>query len=165
MTVVIEALFLLANVLRLYGHLPCLNDIQLRLVAIISTLLSSIFLLVIIIQHSSNRLHEPLIYFETMREHYSHRQIYPFTHDVDLIIERITSSLDVQSGASYICIVLIFIFTIVSFFTSSTVEIKAAVTFDDEEKKIEQDPVLIPSTMTDRFVPYEHIRFSRQTKV
>ncbi|CAF1252146.1 unnamed protein product [Adineta steineri] len=172
----IQILFFFVNFLRLYRYIPCLNDLYLRLIAIISTLFSSIFLIIIIIQQNNNRLYEPLAYLETMREHYSTHQIYSFTHDLELIIKQITSNLDVHLGTSYICIILILILTIVSFFTSSTVEIKILSTFDDDERKNEQNNVLLPSPPTpplllpplppsERFVPYEQIRFSRQTKV
>lgn len=163
-----DGVFLLANILRLYRRRSsCFNDIQMRLTAIISALLSSIFLLTVIIQHNNNRLYEPLVYFETMREHYSHRQIYAFTQDLDLIIRQIVGSLNVDSGSSFIGVILTFIFMTVSFFTSSSVEIKLPTTFDDEEKKVEYDHTQThpPGTLTDRFVPYEHIRFPRQTKV
>ncbi|UJR08624.1 hypothetical protein I4U23_012883 [Adineta vaga] len=166
LTIVLEILFFIVNILRLNHYIPCLNDIQLRLTATVSILFSSLFLLVIIIQHRNYQSYESLIYFETMREHYSRRQIYPFAQDLEVIIKQILSNLEIQSGASFLFIVFVFIFTIISFFTSSTVEIKEQLKFDEDEKKTEQNHVLIstPATM-DRFIPYEQIRFPRQTKV
>ncbi len=165
---ILQSLFIFVNFLRLYRHychISCLNDIQLRLTGIISTLFSSLFLIIIIIQQNNNRLYEPLEYLETMRQHYSRKQIYSFSQDLELILKRIEQNLDINLGASYICIILILILTIISFFTSSTIEIKIPSTSDENEKKNEHHHILLPPPPVERFIPYEQIHFTRQTKV
>jgi len=100
-----------------------------------------------------------------MRQHYSRKQIYSFSQDLELILKRIEQNLDINLGASYICIILILILTIISFFTSSTVEIKIPSTSDENEKKNEHHHILLSPPPVERFIPYEQIHFTRQTKV
>lgn len=159
LAIIFEILFFLSNFLRLHRYLPFLNDLQLRIAAIVSALFSFLSLLVIIIQHKTYESYETLVYFETMRGYYSLRHIYPFAHDLEVIISQITANLDIQSGSSFICMIVVFVLTIVSFFTSSTVEIKVESSVDEDEKKDEQKAAMEP------FIPYEQIRFPRQTKV
>ncbi|CAF0996670.1 unnamed protein product [Adineta ricciae] len=159
LAIAFEILLFLGNFLRLHRYIPFLNDLQLRIVAIVSALFSFLSLLIIIIQHKTYESYETLVYFETMRGYYSRRQIYPFAHDLEVIINRITSNLDIQSGSSFICMIVVFVLTIISFFTSSTVEVKVESSFDEDEKKDEQKASM------ERFIPYEQIRFPRQTKV
>jgi hypothetical protein len=63
--------------------------------------------------------------------------------------------------------IFILIFTIISFLTSSTVEIKILPISDEDESKNEQNHILLLSSPPpiERFVPSEHIRYTRQTKV
>ncbi|CAF3440217.1 unnamed protein product [Rotaria sp. Silwood1] len=141
--IILEILFIFVNILRLcrrYCIKHCLNDIQLRLLSLISSLFSLIFLIIIIIQYNGNRLTEPLEFFEAMRRHYSRIQIYTFSKDLDIIIQQFENALNIRIGASYICISIILILTLVSFLTSITVEIKVSSTSsltynDDGEKK------------------------------
>jgi hypothetical protein len=179
--IILQAVFLIVNFLRLCRHhcvKHCLNDIQLRLISLISSLFSSLFLIVIIIQYNGNRVYEPLEFFESMRRHYSRIQIYTFSKDLELIIQQIENALDIRLGASYICILVTLILTIISFLTSITVEIKLSSTSssltlsnnDDDEKKNNLDQnhnnhTEIQSEPEERFVPSEQIRFTRQTKV
>lgn len=144
------------------------------MITIISTLFSSVFLLIIIIQHNNNRFTEPLEFFYSMHRYYLHEQIYSFSNDLDLIIKQIEQSLDIRLGACYICIIFILILTLLSFLTSSIIEIKLSSTFDENEKKpFEQNhrlilhppPLPIPKKRTEHFLPSEPIRFTRQTKV
>jgi hypothetical protein len=114
-----------------------------------------------------------------MRRHYSRIQIYTFSKDLELIIQQVENSLDIRIGASFKCILVILILTLISFLTSVTVEIKISptsspsLTFndnDDDEKKNHQyqnhnNHILIQPTTVERFVPSEQIRFTRQTKV
>ena len=159
LAIIFEILFFLGNFLRLHRYIAFLNDLQLRIVAIVSALFSFLSLLIIIIQHKTYESYETLVYFETMRGYYSRRQIYPFAHDLEMIINRITSNLDIQSGSSFICMIVVFVLTIISFFTSSTVEVKFESSFNEDEKKDEEKASM------ERFIPYEQIRFPRQTKV
>ncbi|CAF3537976.1 unnamed protein product, partial [Rotaria sp. Silwood2] len=188
--------FIFVNILRLcrrYCIKHCLNDIQLRLISLISSLFSLLFLIIIIIQYNGNRLTEPLEFFEAMRRHYSRIQIYTFSKDLEIIIQQIENALNIRIGASYICILIALILTLVSFLTSITVEIKVSSTSsltlnDDDDKKndhwqnhkihapIRPKPAerIIPSERLvrserflspERFIPSEQIRFTRQTKV
>jgi hypothetical protein len=111
-----------------------------------------------------------------MRQHYSHIQIYTFSKDLELIIQQIEHAVDVHSGASYICILVVSILIIISFLTSVTVEIKSvstspSLTFNDEDEKKTypyrnpNNHTLIQTSSLERFVPSEQIRFTRQTKV
>jgi hypothetical protein len=166
--IILEILFFIVNILRLsHRRCYCLNDIQLRLTAIISSLFSFVFLIIIIIQQNNNRLNEPLEFFQSMHRHYSRIQIYTFSNNLELILKRIEQDLDIRLGASFICIIIILILTLFSFLTSSTVEIKLLSTsFDEDEKRnSEQNHQLIYPPRTERFIPSEQIRFTRQTKV
>jgi hypothetical protein len=106
-----------------------------------------------------------------MRRHYSRIQIYTFSKDLESIIQQIENSLDIHFGASFICVVIILILSIVSLLTSITIEIKnlpTTFTFpEDEEKKNYhyQNHVPTPPIVAERFIPSEQIRFARQTKV
>jgi hypothetical protein len=164
------------NILRLcrrYYLKHYLNDIQLRLLSLISSLFSLLFLIIIIIQYNTNRLKEPLEFFESMQSHYSRVQIYTFSKDLELIIEQIKKSLEISLGAPFICILIVLILTIISFLTSITIEIKISSTLnnnDDDEKKPYHEQnhnnhQSLQTTTTERFVPSEQIRFTRQTKV
>jgi hypothetical protein len=103
-----------------------------------------------------------------MHRHYSNEQINAFSNNLELILKQIEQNLDIHLGASYICIIFILILTLITFLTSSTVEIKTLSTFDEDEKKnFEQNHQLIHSPLLrqERFIPSEQIRFLRQTKV
>jgi len=102
-----------------------------------------------------------------MHRHYSHKQIYAFSNNLETILKQIEQDLNIRLGASYICIILILILTLISFLTSSTVEIKISSTFDEDEKKIggQNDQLIHPPPPIERFVPSEQIQFPRQTKV
>jgi hypothetical protein len=179
--IILQILFIIVNILRLCRHYcikHCLNDIQLRLISLISSLFSLVFLIIIILQYNGNRLNEPLEFFESMRRHYSRIQIYPFSKDLESIIKQIQGALDIRVGASFICILIILILTLISFLTSITVEIKississSSLTYNDDndEKKIyryqnHNNHISIEPTKLERFVPSEQIRFTRQTKV
>ncbi len=167
--IILEILFLIVNILRLSRRFRyCLNDIHLRLIAIVLSLFSFIFLITIIIQQNNNRLNEPLEFFQSMHRHYSGEQINSFSTNLELILKQIEQNLDIHLGASYICIIFILILTLITFLTSSTVEIKTLSTFDEDEKKnFEQNHQLIHSPLLrdERFIPSEQIRFLRQTKV
>jgi len=177
--IILQILFVIVNILRLcrrYCKNNCLNDIQLRLLSLISSLLSLVFLIIIIVQYNENRLNEPLEFFESMRRHYSRIQIYTFSKDLESIIQQVENALDIRLGASFICILIILILTSISFLTSITVEIKLPSTpssltpNDDDEKKHyhyqnHNNHMVIESTTLERFVPSEQIRFTRQTKV
>ncbi|CAF3943187.1 unnamed protein product [Rotaria sordida] len=189
--IILEILFIFVNIFRLcrrHCMKHCLNDIQLRLISIISSLFSLLFLIIIIIQYNGNRLTEPLEFFESMRRHYSRIQIYTFSKDLEIIIQQIENALNIRIGASYICILIILILTLISFLTSITVEIKVSSTssltdnneynekkndhFQNHKSHIPIRPKpserfilserLVPS---ERFVPSEQIRYTRQTKV
>lgn len=180
--ILLQILFFLWNILRLTRHncsKYCLNDIQLRLLALISALFIFIFLLIIITQYNSNRLHEPLEFLESMRRHYSRIQIYAFSKDLEVIIEQIVNSLEIRHGASFICIIIVFLLTLIAFFASISVEIKIfsapsslpVNNEKDDNKKLfhygnHENHLPRPMiTTTERFVPSEHIRYARQTKV
>ena len=175
-----QILFLLINTARLsrkYCERHCLNDIQLRLLSLVSSLFSLLFLIIIIIQFNGNRLNEPLEFLESMRRHYSRVQIYTFSKDLEAIIQQIEHALVIRSGASYISLVIILILTLISLFTSVTVEIKIPPVLlnDDESKKNslyqnhnhhDHRPIRpMTITTTERFIPSEHNRYTRQTKV
>jgi hypothetical protein len=112
-----------------------------------------------------------------MRRHYSRIQIYTFSKDLEVIIQQIENTLDMQFGASFICILIILIFTMISLLTSITIEIKispaspSSLPFhEDEEKKNfhyqnHENHIPIQPIVSERFVPSEQIRFARQTKV
>jgi hypothetical protein len=172
--IIVQIFFLFINILRLFRHYylkKCFNDIQLRLLSLISSLFSLLFLIIIIIQYNGNRLYEPLEFLESMRRHYSRIQIYTFSKDLELIIQQIESALEMNLGASFICLVIMLILTIISLLTSISIEIKispSSLTFpEDEEKKNfhYQNHVPIQPIVSERFVPSEQIRFARQTKV
>ncbi|CAF1654572.1 unnamed protein product, partial [Adineta ricciae] len=168
----LEFFFIFITSLRLtrqHCHTFCLNDSLLRLFSLLSLLSSIIFLIIILVQYNSNRLLEPLEFFDSMRQHYSRIQIYTFTKDLDLIIQQIENSLDIHIGASYVCILIVLVLIILSLFTSVTVEMKisstsSSLTINDEEEK-RPNLILIQPTPAERFVPSEQIRFVRQTKV
>ncbi|CAF3453913.1 unnamed protein product [Rotaria sp. Silwood1] len=115
--------------------------------------------------NNTNRFNEPLEFFQSMHRHYLRIQIYKFSNDLDLIIKQLEHDLDIRLGTSYICIIFILILTFICFLTSSTVEIKTASKFDEDEKINEQNPILTQAPPIERFVPSEQIRFTRQTKV
>lgn len=182
--IILEISFAFICILRLcrrHCTKHCLNDIQLRLLSLISSLFSLLFLIIIIIQYNGNRLTEPLEFFESMRRHYSRVQIYTFSKDLEMIIQQVENALDIRIGASYICILIVLLLTLVSFLTSITVEIKmssaSSLTFnEDDEKKNYQcqnhqnhennhNHIIMDSMTSERFVPSEQIRFTRQTKV
>ena len=177
--IVLEISFMFANVFRLtrhYGRKLCLNDIQLRLISLLSSLFSLLFLLIIIVQYNNNRRTEPLEYFEAMRRHYSRIQIYTFSKDLEMIIHQIEKALEIRIGASYICIHIILILTLLSFLTSITVEIKfpstLSLTFNSDNKEAKTDyyqnhhnHTETQLTPLERFMSSEQIRFTRQTKV
>lgn len=165
---ILHLIFIFINILRLYCHrcpTSALNDIQFRLIAVVSTLFSVLFLIIILLQQNMNRLHEPLEFFQSMHRHYLRIQIYKFSNDLESVMKQIEHDLDIRFGASYICIIFILILTFVSFLTSSTVEIKIVSKFEEDEKVNDQNLILIPPTSTERFVPFEQIRFPRQTRV
>ena len=173
-----QILFLLINTVRLtrqYCVKHCLNDIQLRLISLISSLFALLFLIIIIIQFNGHRLNEPLEFLESMRRHYSRVQIYTFSKDLEAIIQQIENALEVRSGTSFISLVIVLILTLISLFTSVTVEIKLPPPLppnDDEHRKDSpyqnhnhhHRPIIRPLT-TERFIPSEHNRYTRQTKV
>lgn len=176
--ILFQILFLLINTVRLsrrYCEQHCLNDIQLRLLSIISSLFSLLFLIIIIIQFSGNRLNEPLEFLESMRRHYSRVQIYTFSKDLEAIIQQIEHALEIRSGVSFISLVIILILTLISLFTSVTVEIKIPpITSNDDPSKKNSlyqnhnhhrpvQPLTI--TSTERYIPSEYNRYPRQTKV
>jgi len=135
--------------------------------SILSTLFSSLFLLIIIIEQNRNRLIEPLEFFQSMHQHYSRIQIYPFSNNLELILKQIEQDFNVHSGASYICIIFVLIFTCISFFTSSTVEIKLPSNCDHNQKHNGEQKRIIttPPPRIKRFSPPHEIQFPRQTKV
>ena len=100
-----------------------------------------------------------------MRKYYSRVQIYAFSNDLQLVIKQIENDLNINVGASYICMIFVLIFTIISFLTSSTVEIKILPISDEDESKNEQNHILLSPPPIERFVPSEQIRYTRQTKV
>ena len=185
--ILLEFLFFLWNILRLTRHYClkyCLNDVQLRLLSLLSALFILIFLLIIIAQSNNNRLHEPLEFLESMRRHYSRIQIYAFSKDLEVIIEQIVNSLEIRHGASFICMIIVFIFTLIAFVASISVEIKIDSTTtatpssppsllpvrnekDDGKKFFRYENPLPRPTITtnERFIPSEHIQYGRQTKV
>ncbi|CAF1337483.1 unnamed protein product [Rotaria sordida] len=165
---ILQILFIFINLLRLYYHycqISFLNDIKFRLISMISTLISLLFLITIIIQHNTNRFNEPLEFFQSMYHHYLRIQIYKFSNDLDLIIKQLEHDLDISLGASYICIIFILILTFICFLISSIIEIKILSKFDEDENINEQNPILIQAPPIERFIPSEQIRFTRQTKV
>jgi hypothetical protein len=91
--------------------------------------------------------------------YYSRLQIYIFSKNLEIILKQIEEDLDVRLGACYICLIFILILTLISFLTSSTVEIKISSTFDEEEN------VRIHPPQIKHFAPAEETRFIRQTKV
>ncbi|CAF1339835.1 unnamed protein product [Adineta steineri] len=189
--IILEILFFIVNIIRITRYqcnIYCLNDSLFRLISLLSSLFSVLFLIIIIIQYNGNRSIESLEFFESMRQHYSHIQIYTFTKDLELIIQQIENSLDIHIGVSYVCILTVLILKIMSFLTSVTVEIKivstsSSSTFsEDDEKKPYQysnhinnnnnnnnhhhhHHTLIQPIPLERFIPSEQIRFVRQTKV
>ncbi|CAF3320589.1 unnamed protein product [Rotaria socialis] len=193
--IILELLFIFVNTLRLcrrHCTKHCLNDIQLRLISLLSSIFSLLFLIIIIIQYNSNRLTEPLEFFESMRRHYSRIQIYTFSKDLEIIIQQFENALDFRMGASYVSIMIILFLTFISFLTSITVEIKISTTKsssltlnEDEEKKNDfiqnhENQISLPTERfipsgrlepsdhflpLKRFVPSDEIRFKRQTKV
>ncbi|CAF2513432.1 unnamed protein product [Rotaria sp. Silwood2] len=165
---ILQVLFISVNLLRLYCHhcqTSSLNDVPFRLIGIILTLISLLFLIIIIIQQNSNRFIEPLEFFQSMHRHYLRTQIYKFSSDLHLIIKQLEHDLDIRFGISYICIIFVLIITFICFITSSTVEIKTVSKFDEDEKINEQNPILIEAPPIERFAPFEQTRFTRQTKV
>lgn len=175
----LQIVFFLVNLLRigrLYCRKQCFNDIQLRLMSLISSLFSLLFLIIIIIQQTSHRSYEALEFFDAMRRHYSHVQIYTFSKDLEVIVQHMQNSFDIRLGASFFSMLIILIFTSIALITSISVEMKmssasSSLTFndDDDNKKIDQYSShrhsSIEVTPNDRFIPSEHIRFTRQTKV
>ena len=147
-------IFLLTNLLRLCRRRVWFDDIQLRLLALVSALLSSISLIVLLIQHVVHRFTEPLEFFETMRRHYSQIQIYSFSNDLDLILQQFQPALDVRLGLSFICMIVVLVFTLIALAASSIVEIKL---IDDEDEDYYQMPHPLP--------PIPKARLLRQTKV
>ena len=134
-----QLIFLLVNILRLYRQRyqwTCPDDIQLRLIALISALFSSIFSLIILIQHHLHRFIEPLEFLESMRRHYSQAQISSFANDLDFLIQQIQSSMDIHRGSSFYSMIFVFIFSLMTLLTSSMVEIKVK-SSDDEEAEEE----------------------------
>ena len=182
-TIMCHVAFLLVNTLRLarfYYHLSLIDDIPLRLAAIVATVFSSLFVVVILIQQHTYRDHEPLQFFEIMRAHYSRMQIYKFSNDLEFVVRQLQARLDVRFGASYTCLVLMLVLTVIAFGASSTVEIKLSPTVgqDDENDGEEEEEIAsvderkqtprrspIDAHMDDYFVPSEPVRFKRQTKV
>ena len=153
-------IFLLGNLLRLY-RLIWFDDIQLRLLSLVSALLSSICLITLLIQHVLHRFAEPLEFFEAMRRHYSRIQIYSFSNDLNLILQQIQPALDVRLGPSFICMVVVLVFTSIGLVASSVVEIKLISTPDDvEEEENDEDYYQTPHPL-----PIPKIRLLRQTKV
>lgn len=183
--ILFQILFLLINTVRLsrqYCMKNCFNDIQLRLLSLISSLFSLLFLIIIIIQFNAHRLNEPLEFLESMRRHYSRVQIYTFSKDLEAFIQQIENSLDVRSGTSFISLVIVLILTLISLFTSVSVEIKILPPLpphDEEHGKPspyqnhnnnhhyhhQQERTIIRPMTTERFIPSEHNRYTRQTKV
>ncbi len=166
---ILQGLLIFSNLLRLCRRpYYFYNDLQLRIISILSTLFSSIFLLIIIIEQNRNRLLEPFEFFQLMHRHYSRVQIYPFSNNLELVLKQIEQDLDVHLGASYICMICVLIFTGISFLTSSTVEIQIPQTkFDRYEKKIIEQKQIFksPPPRIERFSPPIENRFQRQTKV
>ena len=175
--ILLQIVFFFVNLLRIcrfYCRKQCFNDIQLRLMSLVSSLFSLLFLIIIIIQHSSHRHFEALEFFEAMRRHYSRVQIYTFSKDLEVIVQHMENSFDIRMGASFFCILFVLIFTSIAFLTSISVEMKissasSSLTFnDDDEKKTDHfshRENSIEAMPNDRFIPSEHIRFTRQTKV
>jgi energy-coupling factor transporter transmembrane protein EcfT len=101
-----------------------------------------------------------------MHRHYSRIQIYTFSNNLELILKQIEQDLDVNLGASYICVIFILIFMSISFLTSSTVEIEMLSSLEQiQNKPIEQKRTFIPTPRIERFVSSNETRFTRQTKV
>ncbi|CAF2209686.1 unnamed protein product [Rotaria magnacalcarata] len=164
----IQILFIFVNLLRLYCHhcqTSSLSDIRFRIIAIVSTLFSTVFLILIIIQQNNNRRTEPLEFFHAMHHYYSRTQIYKFSNDLELIIKQIKQDLDINLGVSYICIMFTLVLTFICFLISSTVEINPRSKVDDDEKISEHNAVLMQAPAVERFIPFEHIQFTRQTRV
>ena len=176
--ILLQIVFFCVNALRLcrrHCSKHCLNDIQLRLISLISSLVCLLFLIVIIIQYTSHRRYEPLKFFDAMRQHYSRIQIYTFSKDLESILQQIEHALDVRMGGSFLCVLLNLVLTFITFLTSITVEMKSSsaspsLTLNDEEEKrhyhsSSRPQTSIDSMPSDRFVPSEQIRYARQTKV
>ena len=177
-SIFLESILSLVNLLRLcrqrFNRLCC-NDIQLRLISMVSGLFSFLFLLAILIQHQSHRFDEPLEFFESMRHHYSRIQIYSFSKDLDIVLRQIEETLQVKLGASYFYVLFSFLFIIFAMLTSITIEIKtpsssSSLTFQDDFEENNVHPQTLPETSfnsmtSERFVPSEQIRYTRQTKV
>ena len=164
---ILQGSFLFANFLRLCRRpYYFYNDLQFRIIAIVSSLFSFLFLLIIIIEQNRNRLLEPLEFFQSMHRHYSRVQIYVFSNHLEIILKQIEHDLDVRLGAAYICMVIVLIFTFISFFTSSTVEIQIPSNHDEDERQNGgMKRTYPPPPRTERFISSESNRFGRQTKV
>lgn len=161
-------LFIFINLLRLYCHrcqMSSLSDIRFRLIAILSTLFSLLFLVLIIIQQNINLRQEPLEFFQAMYNHYLRTQIYKFSNDLDSIMKQMEQELDINFGASYICIVFVLIFTFICFLISLVVEIKSISKYNEDGKIDEDNSLVIQAPQIQRFIPFEQIQFTRQTRV
>ena len=167
--IVLQGLFLFSNFLRFCRRqFYIYKDLPLRILNIVINLFICLFLLIILIEQNRNRLREPLEFFQSMHQHYSRIQIYPFSNNLELIVKQVEQDFHVHFGLSYICLIVVFIATSIAFLTSTLVEIKLPSELEQETKKtfpLEPNRTSYPLPRIKRFPPDDDTRFTRQTKV
>ncbi|CAF0934611.1 unnamed protein product [Didymodactylos carnosus] len=126
LTIIFLSIGILINILRLWSMKQKLliNDIQLRLLSIISSLFIILFSIIIITYQNSNKKYETLEFFDSLRRHYSRIQIYKFSNHLTTIIERFEQILDIKLGSSFMLVTFGLSFAFIAFLLSAVVEIK-----------------------------------------
>jgi hypothetical protein len=163
-----QIVFFLVNFLRLCRQkyrLVYLDDIQLRLIAVVSALFSLIFLIVILVQQTTHRFDEPLAFFETMHRHYSRLQIYTLSNDIEFIRQHIQTHIDVRLGLAYLSMIFVLILTLIGLLASSMIDMKILPKFDDNNYSRSSEKMSRMSNLVEHSISSEPMQFTRQTRV